>query len=67
MQADYLLPAMTVLETLTYAGRLRLPASMSDEQKRVKIMQVLRCLGLVDCLHTRVGYDTHLSRLLLVR
>lgn len=49
-----LFPALTVRETLTYAAELRLYAVPAAE-RRDRIEQVIRSLGLTDCANTLVG------------
>ncbi|KAG8836185.1 hypothetical protein FRC17_009528 [Serendipita sp. 399] len=54
-QNDYLLPNLTVRETLGYAASLRLPASI-DRSTRLRIVdQVLNELSLIDAADTVVG------------
>ncbi|KAG0258011.1 hypothetical protein BG011_003590 [Mortierella polycephala] len=54
-QYDFLMPFLTVRETLTYAANLRLPRTMS-QQKKLELMElVLLELGLKDCAETMVG------------
>jgi ABC-type multidrug transport system ATPase subunit len=45
----------TVRETLTYAARLRLPASLADEAISVIVEQTIDELGLRDAAETVVG------------
>ncbi|CAH8260300.1 unnamed protein product [Arabidopsis lyrata] len=54
-QDDVLLPQLTVEETLAFAAFLRLPSSMSKEQKYAKIEMIIKELGLERCRRTRVG------------
>ncbi|KAJ7630449.1 P-loop containing nucleoside triphosphate hydrolase protein [Roridomyces roridus] len=54
-QNDYLLPHLTVRETLTFAAGLRLPKTV-DKATRLQIVeQTIQELGLVDCSDTVVG------------
>ena len=55
MQNDCLLPNLTVLETLTFAGLLRLPRSLSKQQKIEIVKRVMIELGLKECAHRKVG------------
>lgn len=55
MQSDYLLPNLTVFETLMYAGLLRLPSSLSHQQKIRIVRRIIRELGLKDCANHRIG------------
>ncbi|KAF9394137.1 hypothetical protein BGX21_010470 [Mortierella sp. AD011] len=54
-QNDFLMPFLTVRETLTYAAHLRLPRTMSSQKKRELVELVLLELGLKECADTRVG------------
>ncbi|KAK3838142.1 MAG: P-loop containing nucleoside triphosphate hydrolase protein [Linnemannia gamsii] len=54
-QHDFLMPFLTVRETLTYAAHLRLPRSMSSQKKQELVELVLLELGLKECADTRVG------------
>lgn len=54
-QEDVLLPYLTVRETLHFAAALRLPASVSSEQKDLIVEQTIAELGLKDAADTLVG------------
>ncbi|XP_010557969.1 PREDICTED: ABC transporter G family member 22-like [Tarenaya hassleriana] len=54
-QDDVLFPHLTVKETLTYAARLRLPKSLTREQKEKRALEVIRELGLERCQDTMIG------------
>ncbi|KAG0282433.1 hypothetical protein BGZ98_006782, partial [Dissophora globulifera] len=54
-QNDFLMPHLTVRETLNYAASLRLPKSLSNEDRKTMVELVLLELGLKDCANTRVG------------
>ncbi|GAA5959155.1 hypothetical protein JCM21900_001409 [Sporobolomyces salmonicolor] len=54
-QHDYLLPYLTVRETLTFAAALRLPRSVSAEQRSAIVEQVIVELGLADSADVIVG------------
>jgi ABC-type multidrug transport system ATPase subunit len=45
-QDDVLFPHLTVKETLTYAARLRLPKTLTREQKKQRALDVIQELGL---------------------
>ena len=45
-QDDVLFPHLTVKETLTYAARLRLPKTLTREQKEQRAIGVIQELGL---------------------
>jgi ABC-type multidrug transport system ATPase subunit len=59
LQEDVLLPQLTVRETLTYAAELRLPASISPEERARHVTQVIIDLGLSTCADTRIGDSFH--------
>lgn len=46
MQDDVVFPHLTVKETLTYAALLRLPNTLSKEQKKERAISVINELGL---------------------
>ncbi|XP_014514290.1 ABC transporter G family member 21 [Vigna radiata var. radiata] len=54
-QDDVLYPHLTVLETLTYAALLRLPKSLSREEKKEHAEMVIVELGLTRCRNSPVG------------
>ncbi|WVF67064.1 hypothetical protein IAT40_001808 [Kwoniella sp. CBS 6097] len=54
-QQDYLVECLTVRETLTYAARLRLPTSLSNETVSLIVEQTIDELGLRDAADTVVG------------
>ncbi|KAI8353411.1 P-loop containing nucleoside triphosphate hydrolase protein [Mortierella sp. GBAus27b] len=54
-QNDFLMPFLTVRESLQYAAHLRLPRTMSSQKKRELVELVLLELGLKECADTRVG------------
>ena len=45
-QDDVLFPHLTVRETLTYAARLRLPKTLTKQQKEKRAVDVIYELGL---------------------
>lgn len=45
-QDDVLFPHLTVKETLNYAARLRLPKTLTREQKEQRAFDVIQELGL---------------------
>ncbi|GAB2290006.1 ABC transporter G member 22, partial [Dionaea muscipula] len=55
LQDDLVLPHLTVKETLTYAALLRLPNSLTREQKKERAMDVICELGLESCQNTIIG------------
>ncbi|KAG8648769.1 ABC transporter G family member 22 isoform X2 [Manihot esculenta] len=54
-QDDVLFPHLTVKETLTYAARLRLPKTLTKEQKGKRAIDVIYELGLERCQDTMIG------------
>ncbi|KZV81463.1 P-loop containing nucleoside triphosphate hydrolase protein [Exidia glandulosa HHB12029] len=54
-QHDYLLPHLTVRETLTTAAQLRLPSSVSPATRTMIVEQTILELGLSDAADTIVG------------
>ncbi|XP_034196854.1 ABC transporter G family member 22-like isoform X4 [Prunus dulcis] len=55
MQGDLLFPHLTVKETLTYAALLRLPITLTRNQKEERAMDVINELGLERCQDTLIG------------
>ncbi|XP_062025236.1 ABC transporter G family member 22-like isoform X2 [Rosa rugosa] len=55
MQDDLLFPHLTVKETLTYAALLRLPITLTKNQKKERAMHVINVLGLERCQDTIIG------------
>nr|AIU41652.1 ABC transporter family protein [Hevea brasiliensis] len=54
-QDDVLFPHLTVKETLTYAALLRLPKTLTKEQKEKRAIDVIYELGLERCQDTMIG------------
>ncbi|VFQ74141.1 unnamed protein product [Cuscuta campestris] len=54
-QDDILFPHLTVKETLTYAAHLRLPKTLTREEKERRAMDVIHELGLERCQDTMIG------------
>ncbi|KAL0346952.1 UNVERIFIED_CONTAM: ABC transporter G family member 22 [Sesamum calycinum] len=54
-QDDVLFPHLTVKETLTYAARLRLPRTLTKEEKDQRASDVIYELGLERCRDTMIG------------
>eukprot|EP00121_Abeoforma_whisleri_P006665 Awhi_evm1s6069 len=54
-QHDYLLPYLTVTETLIFAANLRL--KIPKEQRLRLVQEIIRELGLVDCANTFIGNE----------
>ncbi|EIN07170.1 P-loop containing nucleoside triphosphate hydrolase protein [Punctularia strigosozonata HHB-11173 SS5] len=54
-QNDYLLPHLTVRETLAYAASLRLPVSVDAQTRRLIVEQTIQELGLAETADTLIG------------
>lgn len=54
-QDDLLYESLTVYETLYYAAMLRLPRTMSAEEKVARVDSVVDSLGLRKCKDTIIG------------
>lgn len=54
-QDDVLYPHLTVRETLTYAAYLRLPKTLTKQQKEQRALDVICELGLERCQDTMIG------------
>ncbi|KAJ3300315.1 hypothetical protein HK104_002134 [Borealophlyctis nickersoniae] len=54
-QEDVLMPTLTVRETLMYSARFRLPESMSVDEKRARVEEVIDVLGLGAVADSYVG------------
>jgi len=54
-QQDVLPSTLTVFESLLFAARLRLPESISDEDKHRRVEVILDKLGISSIKHTRIG------------
>eukprot|EP01018_Ginkgo_biloba_P010057 Gb_08303 [translate_table: standard] len=54
-QDDVLFPHLTVRETLTYAALLRLPNTLTKQQKEERAQEVIYELGLERCQDTIIG------------
>lgn len=54
-QDDVLFPHLTVKETLTFAARLRLPRTLTRQQKEQRAIDVIYELGLERCQDTMIG------------
>ncbi|XP_056683677.1 ABC transporter G family member 22 isoform X2 [Spinacia oleracea] len=55
MQDDVAFPHLTVKETLTYAALLRLPNTLTKDQKRDRAMEVITDLALERCQNSMIG------------
>ncbi|KAF2007920.1 ABC transporter-like protein [Amniculicola lignicola CBS 123094] len=59
IQQDILLPTLTVRETLTYAAQLRLPPSISQQERAQLVEEVIMELSLKEAANTRIGNHEH--------
>lgn len=55
MQDDVVFPHLTVNETLTYTALLRLPNTLTPQQKKERAWDVICELGLERCQNTVIG------------
>ncbi|KAI4339044.1 hypothetical protein MLD38_024030 [Melastoma candidum] len=55
MQDDQLFPMLTVFETFMFAAEVRLPPSISRDEKRKRVHELLDQLGLQSATHTYIG------------
>ncbi|XP_043719161.1 ABC transporter G family member 22-like isoform X2 [Telopea speciosissima] len=55
LQDDIVFPHLTVKETLTYSALLRLPNTLTKEQKEERVMDVVSELSLERCQNTIIG------------
>lgn len=55
MQDDQLFPMLTVFETFMFAAEVRLPPSISREEKKKRVYELLDQLGLQSATHTYIG------------
>ncbi|XP_004301244.1 PREDICTED: ABC transporter G family member 17-like [Fragaria vesca subsp. vesca] len=55
MQDDQLFPMLTVFETFMFAAEVRLPPSLSKDEKRNRVYELLDQLGLQSATHTYIG------------
>jgi ABC-type multidrug transport system ATPase subunit len=54
-QNDLLLPVMTVRELLLFAAVMKLPESVTEQERQGRVNEVIRELGLTKCQHFLVG------------
>jgi ABC-type multidrug transport system ATPase subunit len=59
IQQDILLHTLTVRETLMYAAQLRLPSSVSQEERTKLVEEVILELSLKEAADTRIGNHAH--------
>ena len=56
-QDDVLFPNLSVFETLSYSAQLRLPSSVSKEEKLYRVNRVISELGLEGCRDVKILID----------
>lgn len=56
-QQDILPPTLTVFEALLFAARLRLPETISDDDKKASVEEVMAKLGIAALRDVRIGYE----------
>jgi ABC-type multidrug transport system ATPase subunit len=56
-QFDYLIPSLTVLETLQFQAQLRLPENVDESDRNACVQEVIKLLALVKCANIPVGND----------
>ncbi|KAI4313992.1 hypothetical protein L6164_026935 [Bauhinia variegata] len=61
-QDDVFYPRLTVLETLTYAAFLRLPKTLTSQEKLEQVEMIIVELGLTRCRNNAVGSGAALFR-----
>ncbi|KAK4283386.1 hypothetical protein QN277_000339 [Acacia crassicarpa] len=57
MQEDQLFPMLTVFETFMFAAEVRLPPSISREEKKKRVYELLDQLGLQSATQTYIGNE----------
>jgi hypothetical protein len=55
LQDDLLYESLTVWEVLYYAAMLRLPRTMSVQEKKDRVLTVIKALGILSCKDTIIG------------
>jgi ABC-type multidrug transport system ATPase subunit len=58
-QQDVLIPTLSVRETLRFSADLRLPTTISQEERRAVVEEVILELGLKEAADTRIGNNIH--------
>ncbi|XP_015883601.3 ABC transporter G family member STR [Ziziphus jujuba] len=57
MQDDQLFPMLTVFETFMFAAEVRLPPSISRDEKKKRVYELIDQLGLQSAMHTYIGNE----------
>lgn len=58
-QDDYLMPTLTVYETVVNSALLRLPKSMSDNAKKLRALETMSELGILSIKDQLIGNETN--------
>lgn len=58
-QEDYLMPTLTVYETIATSALLRLPKTMSDDAKRLRALETMNELGILDIKDQIIGDESN--------
>lgn len=56
-QDDYLMPTLTVYETIVISALLRLPKSMSDDSKKLRAIETMNELGILSIKDQLIGNE----------
>lgn len=58
-QSDILIGTLSTFELLSFSAMLRLPNSISKEEKMIKVENIVQLLGLSKVRNTRIGDRSH--------
>lgn len=58
-QDDYMMPTLTVYETIVNSALLRLPKSMSDDSKKLRAMETMAELGILSIKDQLIGNESN--------
>lgn len=58
-QDDYMMPTLTVYETIVTSALLRLPKSMSDDSKKIRALETMAELGIMGIKDQLIGNETN--------
>ncbi|XP_041364342.1 broad substrate specificity ATP-binding cassette transporter ABCG2-like [Gigantopelta aegis] len=57
VQDDVVMGTLTIRENLSFSAALRLPSSVTKQQRRLRVDQVIHELGLTECADRKVGTE----------
>jgi ATP-binding cassette, subfamily G (WHITE), member 2 len=57
VQDDIISETLTVRENLMFSANVRLPDAISDEERKARVMETIRDLGLESCADTKIGTE----------